>query len=130
MRLCLLHILDYKDLDDLGCNGVLRMLEQFNLDDHIQLDVPMFDGKIRPVSISLMGARYLWKDAYGANHPAGRIGKSLIFKYDFKQGNLCTAAESVCRSVSGRAFYGCREEEICSKKIPTFGVIPPMFAAF
>ncbi|KAF5197403.1 Arabinose 5-phosphate isomerase kdsd [Thalictrum thalictroides] len=32
------------------------------------------------VAIALMGARNLSKDAYGANHPAGRIGKSLIFK--------------------------------------------------
>ncbi|PIA36398.1 hypothetical protein AQUCO_03400349v1 [Aquilegia coerulea] len=32
------------------------------------------------VAIALMGARNLSKDEYGANHPAGRIGKSLIFK--------------------------------------------------
>jgi hypothetical protein len=28
----------------------------------------------------LMGARNLSKEEYAANHPAGRIGKSLIFK--------------------------------------------------
>ncbi|OAY34606.1 probable arabinose 5-phosphate isomerase [Manihot esculenta] len=32
------------------------------------------------VAIALMGARKLSKDEYAANHPAGRIGKSLIFK--------------------------------------------------
>ncbi|KAL5701907.1 arabinose-5-phosphate isomerase [Ranunculus cassubicifolius] len=32
------------------------------------------------VAIALMSARNLTKDQYGANHPAGRIGKSLIFK--------------------------------------------------
>ncbi|KAI3412832.1 uncharacterized protein J3R85_016841 [Psidium guajava] len=32
------------------------------------------------VAIALMGARNLSKDAYAANHPAGRIGKTLIFK--------------------------------------------------
>ncbi|MBA0579138.1 probable arabinose 5-phosphate isomerase [Gossypium raimondii] len=32
------------------------------------------------VAIALMGARNLTKDQYAANHPAGRIGKSLIFK--------------------------------------------------
>ncbi|KAG6719090.1 hypothetical protein I3843_04G176900 [Carya illinoinensis] len=32
------------------------------------------------VAIALMGARNLTKEEYAANHPAGRIGKSLIFK--------------------------------------------------
>lgn len=32
------------------------------------------------VAIALMGARNLTKEAYAANHPAGRIGKTLIFK--------------------------------------------------
>ncbi|CAA0820956.1 Probable arabinose 5-phosphate isomerase [Striga hermonthica] len=32
------------------------------------------------VAIALMGARNLSKREYAANHPAGRIGKSLIFK--------------------------------------------------
>ncbi|KAF8388239.1 hypothetical protein HHK36_026905 [Tetracentron sinense] len=32
------------------------------------------------VAIALMGARNLTRDEYAANHPAGRIGKSLIFK--------------------------------------------------
>ncbi|XP_028064227.1 probable arabinose 5-phosphate isomerase [Camellia sinensis] len=32
------------------------------------------------VAIALMGARNLTKDEYAANHPAGRIGKNLIFK--------------------------------------------------
>ncbi|KAF8392181.1 hypothetical protein HHK36_022523 [Tetracentron sinense] len=32
------------------------------------------------VAIALMGARNLTQDEYAANHPAGRIGKSLIFK--------------------------------------------------
>ncbi|KAF5202776.1 hypothetical protein FRX31_007637 [Thalictrum thalictroides] len=97
------------------------------------------------VSISLMGARYLWKDAYGANHPAGRIGKSLIFKVWVSAPFMSLKAMELRDKVKftdllhfigggvyqeGHAFYGCREEEICSKKIPTFGVIPPMFAAF
>ncbi|KAF5204705.1 Reverse transcriptase domain-containing protein [Thalictrum thalictroides] len=37
-----------KSVGNLGRNSVLRMLEQFNLDDGIKLDVPMFDGKIQP----------------------------------------------------------------------------------
>jgi hypothetical protein len=32
------------------------------------------------VAIALMAARNLTKDEYAANHPAGKIGKSLIFK--------------------------------------------------
>ncbi|OVA02386.1 CBS domain [Macleaya cordata] len=32
------------------------------------------------VAIALMSAKNLTKDEYAANHPAGRIGKSLIFK--------------------------------------------------
>ncbi|CAN6545336.1 unnamed protein product [Malus baccata var. baccata] len=32
------------------------------------------------VAIALMGAKSLTKEQYAANHPAGRIGKSLIFK--------------------------------------------------
>ncbi|KAL6583766.1 putative arabinose 5-phosphate isomerase [Orobanche minor] len=32
------------------------------------------------VAIALMGARNLSKEEYAANHPAGRIGKSLILK--------------------------------------------------
>ena len=32
------------------------------------------------VAIALMGARNFSKEMYAANHPAGRIGKSLIFK--------------------------------------------------
>lgn len=32
------------------------------------------------VAIALMAARNLTKEEYAANHPAGRIGKSLIFK--------------------------------------------------
>ncbi|XP_010262341.1 PREDICTED: probable arabinose 5-phosphate isomerase [Nelumbo nucifera] len=32
------------------------------------------------VAIALMGAKNLTRDEYAANHPAGRIGKSLIFK--------------------------------------------------
>ncbi|CAK9323549.1 unnamed protein product [Citrullus colocynthis] len=32
------------------------------------------------VAIALMGARNLTKEEYATNHPAGRIGKSLIFK--------------------------------------------------
>ncbi|KAK9083201.1 hypothetical protein Scep_029672 [Stephania cephalantha] len=32
------------------------------------------------VAIALMGARKLTKEEYATNHPAGRIGKSLIFK--------------------------------------------------
>ncbi|XP_010246798.1 PREDICTED: probable arabinose 5-phosphate isomerase [Nelumbo nucifera] len=32
------------------------------------------------VAIALMGAKNLTKNGYAANHPAGRIGKSLIFK--------------------------------------------------
>lgn len=36
------------------------------------------------VAIAMMGARNLTKDEYAANHPAGRIGKSLIFKVNLR----------------------------------------------
>lgn len=32
------------------------------------------------VAMAMMAARKLTKEEYAANHPAGRIGKSLIFK--------------------------------------------------
>jgi arabinose-5-phosphate isomerase len=35
------------------------------------------------VAIALMLARNLTRDEYAANHPAGRIEKSLIFKVRF-----------------------------------------------
>ncbi|KAL2942695.1 putative arabinose 5-phosphate isomerase [Bienertia sinuspersici] len=35
------------------------------------------------VAIALMGARNLSKEEYAANHPAGKIGKSLIFKVKY-----------------------------------------------
>lgn len=46
------------------------------------------------VAIALMGARNLSKEAYAANHPAGRIGKTLIFKVwfvfvQFRKGFRC-----------------------------------------
>ncbi|KAF3494495.1 hypothetical protein DY000_02056187 [Brassica cretica] len=44
------------------------------------------------IAVALMTARNLTKEEYAANHPAGRIGKSLIFKkkelFVCKKGNL------------------------------------------
>lgn len=55
-----------------------RELCPFNLAPVTSTAIQMVFGDT--VAIALMGARNLSKDEYGANHPAGRIGKSLIFK--------------------------------------------------
>ncbi|CAH8360230.1 unnamed protein product [Eruca vesicaria subsp. sativa] len=40
------------------------------------------------IAVALMAARNLTKEEYGANHPAGRIGKSLILRFDHKVENV------------------------------------------
>ncbi|KAK9280861.1 hypothetical protein L1049_003752 [Liquidambar formosana] len=55
-----------------------RELCPFNLAPVTSTAIQMVFGDT--VAIALMGARSLTRDEYAANHPAGRIGKSLIFK--------------------------------------------------
>ncbi|KAJ8899429.1 hypothetical protein K2173_018403 [Erythroxylum novogranatense] len=55
-----------------------RELCPFNLAPVTSTAIQMVFGDT--VAIALMGARNLTKEEYAVNHPAGRIGKSLIFK--------------------------------------------------
>lgn len=55
-----------------------RELCPFNLAPVTSTAIQMVFGDT--VAIALMAARNLTKDEYAANHPAGKIGKSLIFK--------------------------------------------------
>ncbi|KAB1223756.1 putative arabinose 5-phosphate isomerase [Morella rubra] len=55
-----------------------RELCPFNLAPVTSTAIQMVFGDT--VAIALMEARNLTKEEYAANHPAGRIGKSLIFK--------------------------------------------------
>ncbi|XP_057804208.1 probable arabinose 5-phosphate isomerase [Salvia miltiorrhiza] len=71
-------------------NGLTRLCD---LNVHLPLERELCPFDLAPVTstaiqmvfgdtvaIALMGARNLSKDEYASNHPAGRIGKSLIFK--------------------------------------------------
>ncbi|KAL1568334.1 putative arabinose 5-phosphate isomerase [Salvia divinorum] len=71
-------------------NGLTRLCD-FNV--HLPLERELCPFDLAPVTstaiqmvfgdtvaIALMGARNLSKEEYASNHPAGRIGKSLIFK--------------------------------------------------
>ncbi|KAL8457149.1 hypothetical protein ACS0TY_035116 [Phlomoides rotata] len=71
-------------------NGLIRVCD---LNVHLPLERELCPFDLAPVTstaiqmvfgdtvaIALMGARNLSKEEYAANHPAGRIGKSLIFK--------------------------------------------------
>lgn len=71
-------------------NGLMRVAD---LNVHLPLERELCPFDLAPVTstaiqmvfgdtvaIALMGARSLSKEDYAANHPAGRIGKSLIFK--------------------------------------------------
>ncbi|XP_027125976.1 probable arabinose 5-phosphate isomerase [Coffea arabica] len=67
------------DLCDMNVNLPLeRELCPFDLAPVTSTAIQMVFGDT--VSIALMGARNFNKEMYAANHPAGRIGKSLIFK--------------------------------------------------
>ncbi|KAF4378937.1 hypothetical protein F8388_022024 [Cannabis sativa] len=55
-----------------------RELCPFNLAPVTSTAIQMIFGDT--VAIALMGARNLTREEYACNHPAGRIGKSLIFK--------------------------------------------------
>ncbi|KAL1350225.1 hypothetical protein HN51_014348 [Arachis hypogaea] len=55
-----------------------RELCPFNLAPVTSTAIQMVFGDT--VAIALMGARNLSKEEYAGNHPAGKIGKSLIFK--------------------------------------------------
>ncbi|KAL3512465.1 hypothetical protein ACH5RR_025182 [Cinchona calisaya] len=66
-------------LCDLNVNLPLeRELCPFDLAPVTSTAIQMVFGDT--VAIALMGARNFSKEMYAANHPAGRIGKSLIFK--------------------------------------------------
>lgn len=55
-----------------------RELCPFNLAPVTSTAIQMVFGDT--IAVALMAARNLSKEEYAANHPAGRIGKSLIFK--------------------------------------------------
>ncbi|KNA11499.1 hypothetical protein SOVF_134670 [Spinacia oleracea] len=64
------------------------------------------------VAIALMSARNLTKEAYAANHPAGKIGKSLIFKVKDvmkKQEELpvCKEGDLIMDQLVGLTTGGC-----------------------
>ncbi|KAI6674914.1 hypothetical protein NL676_002820 [Syzygium grande] len=64
------------------------------------------------VAIALMGARNLSKEAYAANHPAGRIGKTLIFKVKdvMKQQNelpVCREGDLIMDQLVELTSKGC-----------------------
>ncbi|KAE8662517.1 putative arabinose 5-phosphate isomerase [Hibiscus syriacus] len=64
------------------------------------------------VAIALMGARSLTKEQYAANHPAGRIGKSLIFKVKdvMKKQNelpICKEGDLIMDQLVGLTIKGC-----------------------
>lgn len=55
-----------------------RELCPFNLAPVTSTAIQMVFGDT--IAVALMAARNLSKEEYASNHPAGRIGKSLIFK--------------------------------------------------
>ncbi|KAF9683025.1 hypothetical protein SADUNF_Sadunf05G0169300 [Salix dunnii] len=64
------------------------------------------------VAIALMGARNLSKEEYAANHPAGRIGKSLIFKVKdvMKKQNelpICNEGDLIMEQLVELTSKGC-----------------------
>ncbi|KAL9271441.1 putative arabinose 5-phosphate isomerase [Drosera capensis] len=64
------------------------------------------------VAIALMGARNLTREEYAANHPAGRIGKSLIFKVKdvMKRGEelpLCGEGDLIMDQLCELTSKGC-----------------------
>lgn len=94
MRLC-----------DLNVNLPLeRELCPFDLAPVTSTAIQMVFGDT--VAIALMGARNFSKEMYAANHPAGRIGKSLIFKVlkkslDFLVHLLCYCSWKVLIGFEG-----------------------------
>ncbi|KAJ6306488.1 hypothetical protein OIU78_021743 [Salix suchowensis] len=64
------------------------------------------------VATALMGARNLSKEEYAANHPAGRIGKSLIFKVKdvMKKQNelpICNEGDLIMEELVELTSKGC-----------------------
>ncbi|XP_073135432.1 probable arabinose 5-phosphate isomerase [Henckelia pumila] len=64
------------------------------------------------VAIALMGARNLSKEEYAANHPAGRIGKTLIFKVKdlMKKGEelpICREGDLIMDQLVELSSKGC-----------------------
>uniref|UniRef100_A0A6N2LCY8 SIS domain-containing protein n=1 Tax=Salix viminalis TaxID=40686 RepID=A0A6N2LCY8_SALVM len=64
------------------------------------------------IATALMGARNLTKDEYAANHPAGRIGKSLIFKVKdvMKKQNelpICNEGDLIMEQLVELTSKGC-----------------------
>ncbi|KAJ6736253.1 hypothetical protein OIU85_018457 [Salix viminalis] len=64
------------------------------------------------VATALMGARNLTKEEYAANHPAGRIGKSLIFKVKdvMKKQNelpICNEGDLIMEQLVELTSKGC-----------------------
>ncbi|CAI0434452.1 unnamed protein product [Linum tenue] len=88
IRASFLHPVDalHGDIGALSSLDVLVLFSKSGNTDELLRLVPCARAKAiqmvfgDTVAIALMGARNLTKEEYATNHPAGRIGKSLIFK--------------------------------------------------
>ncbi|XP_068664543.1 probable arabinose 5-phosphate isomerase [Aristolochia californica] len=89
---------------------VEKELCPFNLAPVTSTAIQMVFGDT--VAIALMEARKLTKEDYAANHPAGRIGKSLIFKVKDvmkRQGELplCKEGDQIMDQLMELTSKGC-----------------------
>ncbi|XP_075504968.1 putative arabinose 5-phosphate isomerase [Primulina tabacum] len=98
-------------LCDLNVNLPLqRELCPFDLAPVTSTAIQMVFGDT--VAIALMGARNLSKEKYAANHPAGRIGKTLIFKVKdlMKKGEelpICREGDLIMDQLVELSSKGC-----------------------
>ncbi|XP_073284122.1 probable arabinose 5-phosphate isomerase [Primulina huaijiensis] len=98
-------------LCDLNVNLPLqRELCPFDLAPVTSTAIQMVFGDT--VAIALMGARNLSKEMYAANHPAGRIGKTLIFKVKdlMKKGEelpICREGDLIMDQLVELSSKGC-----------------------
>ncbi|CAN6897913.1 unnamed protein product [Brassica oleracea] len=70
------------------------------------------------IAVALKAARNLTKEEYAANHPAGRIGKSLIFKVKDvmkKKKELSVYLRRTLKA-SGEAIFKLSVGEMCNRK--------------
>ncbi|XP_027907582.1 probable arabinose 5-phosphate isomerase [Vigna unguiculata] len=88
-----------------------RELCPFNLVPVTSTAIQMVFGDT--VAITLMEARNLTKEEYAANHPAGKIGKSLIFKVKDVMRNqddlpICRESDLIMDQLVELTSNGCR----------------------
>ncbi|KAL0706964.1 hypothetical protein Bca4012_073390 [Brassica carinata] len=114
-----------------------RELCPFNLAPVTSTAIQMVFGDT--IAVALMAARNLTKEEYGANHPAGRIGKSLIFKVkdvmkkkeelpvckegDLVMDQLVELTSKGCGTLkaSGEAIFKLSVGEMCNRIPRTIG---------